>query len=84
MDVWYLRQIMRNHYGSRNRSNGCWGPTSPEGKLSDSELDGLHQKLPKFLLENEWIDDEWYKDRMVGEDYSRIQVPLLSAGNWVK
>ncbi|PON21900.1 hypothetical protein TGAM01_v209156 [Trichoderma gamsii] len=82
MDVWYLRQIMRNHYGSRNRSNGCWGPTSPEGKLSDSELDGLHQKLPKFLLENEWIDDEWYKDHMVGEDYSRIQVPLLSAGNW--
>ncbi|KAM0512064.1 hypothetical protein ACHAPE_009212 [Trichoderma viride] len=82
MEAWYLRQIMRNHYGNRNRSNGCWGPTSPEGKLSDSELDELHQKLPKFLLENEWIDDEWYKDRMVGEDYSRIQVPLLSAGNW--
>ncbi|UKZ68127.1 uncharacterized protein TrAtP1_009163 [Trichoderma atroviride] len=82
MDVWYLRQIMRNHYGNRNRSNGNWGPTSPEGKLGDSELEELHQRFPKFLLENEWIDDEWYKDHMVGENYSSIQVPLLSAGNW--
>lgn len=80
---WYHKQIKRNLYGSQNRSDGCWGPTSPEGELCDSELDELHQELPKSLLENEWIDNEWYKDRMVGEDYSRIQIPLLSAGNWV-
>jgi hypothetical protein len=44
----------------------------------------LHHNLPKLLLENEWIDEEWYKDHMVDEDYSKIQDPLLSAGNWVK
>ncbi|KAL7917137.1 Alpha/Beta hydrolase protein [Trichoderma austrokoningii] len=81
-DTWYHRQVTRNVYGSRDRSNGCWGPTSPEGELSDSELNELHELYPKFLLENEWIDDEWYKDRIVGEDYSKIEVPLLSAGNW--
>lgn len=79
---WYDMQIMQLQHGYgdrgyRSRANGEWsaGPDT----LSDNELGAnrfdLHQTMRAHPL-----DDEFYADRAV--DYSKIEVPVLSCGNW--
>ena len=71
-------------YGSRNRANGNVGPDSPEGVLDEEFLAKNIDDTPKLTQDNEWIDDEYYQVRTAREDLSKIQVPLLSANNWVR
>ncbi|OGL59176.1 MAG: peptidase S15 [Candidatus Tectomicrobia bacterium RIFCSPLOWO2_12_FULL_69_37] len=81
-DMWYrdtvtLRQHGRGNRDFRSRINGEWtsGPeTLPEEVLAANRCD-----YGKDLLDHPLIDDYW-KARM--PDYSKISVPLLSAGNW--
>ena len=76
---------MRAQYGSRNRGKDNFGPTAPEGELTEEQLRENREELPIVIADpaNEFIDDDLYRDRMVYEDYSKIEVPLLSVGNWV-
>lgn len=79
---WYDMQIMQLQHGYgdrgyRSRANGEWS-AGPE-TLSDNELGAsrfdLHQSMRAHPL-----DDEFYAERAV--DYSKIEVPVLSCGNW--
>ena len=81
---WFKRQVVRIQYGSRDRANGNWGPSSPEGELTEDQLRENREYTPAAIADaaHEFIDD-WNHDRMTSEDYSNIEVPVLSAGNWV-
>jgi len=59
---------------------------SPEGELTEEQLRENREDMPLVTRDaaNEFIDDEFYDDRMASEDYGKIEVPLLSAGNWVR
>lgn len=60
------------------------GPDCPEGALTQAQLEANIDNCPKSIAANKHIDDQYFKERMSGEeDYSKIQTPLLSAGNWV-
>lgn len=41
--------------------------------------------MPDIIADpaNEFIDDSFYDDRMTHDNYANIDVPLLTAGNWV-
>lgn len=82
---WFPRQVVPIQYGSRDRAKGNFGPTSPEGELTEEQLRENREEMPIAIRDasNEFIDDDFYLDRMTCEDYSKIEVPLLSAGNWV-
>lgn len=71
-------------YGTAGRKEGRFGPDSPEGVLTPEQLEENTDPVPDNLLKNEWMDDEYFHNRMVDEDLSKIQVPLLSGGNWVR
>ncbi|MEK6709395.1 MAG: CocE/NonD family hydrolase [Nitrospinota bacterium] len=81
-DTWFtdtvlLRQHGRGTRGDRSRMNGEWaeGPDT----LTEEELGANRCQFGRDLLGHPLIDDYW-KARM--PDYSKINVPLLSAGNW--
>jgi predicted acyl esterase len=81
-DTWYrdtvtLRQHGRGNRDWRSRINGEWisGPET----LTVEELDANRTDFGQDLLDHPLIDDYW-QARM--PDYSKINVPLLSAGNW--
>ncbi len=82
VDTWYrdtvmLRQHGRGNRDFRSRINGEWcsGPeTLPEEVLAANRTD-----YGQDLLNHPLIDKYW-RERM--PDYSKINVPLLSAGNW--
>jgi predicted acyl esterase len=81
-DTWYrdtviLRQHGRGNRDFRSRINGEWS-SGPE-TLSEEELVCNRCDFGKDLLDHPLIDDYW-KERM--PDFSKINVPLLSAGNW--
>ena len=59
---------------------------SPEGELTEEQLRENREDMPIVTrdAENEFIDDKFYEDRMTSEEYGKIEVPLLSAGNWVR
>jgi predicted acyl esterase len=79
---WYDMQIkqLQHGYGDRgfrSRANGEWsaGPeTLPDDALEANKFD-LHATTRAHPL-----DDEWFADRAI--DYSKIEVPILSCGNW--
>ncbi len=79
--AWWPRQVLPNQHGNaathhRDRDTGerTTGPT-----LTALELEGNrathHEDLGSHPL-----DDAWYRQRSA--DLARIEVPLLSAGNW--
>lgn len=82
---WFPKQTVTIQYGSREREQRTFGPSAPEGELTEDQLRDNREDMPAALADaaNEFIDDEFYKDRMTTEDYSQIEVPLLSVGNWV-
>lgn len=80
--AWWPRQVLVNQYGNGasthfDRETGertTGGPT-----LSEAMLNGNRTDYPADLL-NHPLDDEWHRGRTA--QLERIQVPLLSAGNW--
>ncbi len=81
-DTWFrdtilLRQHGRGNRYFRSRINGEWC-TGPE-TLTEEELGNNRCNLGQDLLDHPLIDD-YYRER--SPDFSKINVPLLSAGNW--
>ncbi len=79
--AWWPRQALVNQHGSgdstyRDRDTGerTTGPA-----LSKEVLAGSRTNHPADLLAHP-LDDAWHKERTA--DLSRINVPVLSAGNW--
>jgi hypothetical protein len=79
---WYARQVESVQYGL-----GDAAPTNPNTgepvagpeKLGREELLANRQDLGEEVLAHE-LDGPWYRERSA--DFSRIEVPLLSAANW--
>lgn len=64
--------------GSMNRNNGEYvaGPeTLPEDELAKNRAN-----LEMDILSHPVANDEYYKERQI--DWSKVTVPILSAGNW--
>ena len=81
-EIWFrdtvtLRQHGRGNRDFRSRINGEWcsGPET----LTEEELGANRCNLGQDLLDHPLIDDYWRERR---PDFSKINVPLLSAGNW--
>jgi predicted acyl esterase len=80
--AWWPRQVLVNQYGNgakshRDRETGERTTGGPA--LSDAMLSGNRTNYPVELLDHP-LDDEWHRERTARLE--RIQVPLLSAGNW--
>jgi predicted acyl esterase len=80
--AWWPRQVLVNQYGNANthyqdRETGTRSTGGPA--LSEAMLAGNRADFPGDLLRHP-LDDDWHAARTA--DVSRIQVPLLSAGNW--
>ena len=81
-DTWYReavvpRQHGKGHRGIKSRMNGDW--ISGPANLSEEELASNRSDYGRDILAHP-LDDDYWKARM--PDYSKINVPLLSAGNW--
>jgi uncharacterized protein len=79
---WYLRQVKSVQYGvgdraEKNPNNGR--SVAGDITLSDAELEKRRAASDISIQNREMIDDD-YLSRM--PDLSRIQAPVLSAGNW--
>jgi len=79
--AWYPRQVLPNQHGNakthhRDRETGerTTGPELGEEILAGSRADHAADLLAHPL------DDAWYKSR--SPNLERIEVPVLSAGNW--
>lgn len=79
--AWWPRQVLVNQHGNaesyfRDRETGerTTGPA-----LSEALLAGNRADHPADLLRHA-LDDAWYRERT--PEFGRIEVPLLSAGNW--
>jgi predicted acyl esterase len=82
-DGWYPRQVLSVQHGRGRRGpTSAWvddglvtGPESlPDEELAANRVDYLG------LLREHPFDDEWHRSRSA--ELERIEVPLLSAGNW--
>ena len=80
--VWYNSAVVPRQHGKgangyKSRINGEWisGPET----LTEEELAENRTDFGADILAHPLVDDYW-KARM--PDYSKINVPLLSAGNW--
>jgi predicted acyl esterase len=81
-ETWYREIIVPRQHGKgangpKSRLNGEWisgPPTLSEEELASNRTDYGQDVLTHALC------DEYWKARM--PDYSKINVPLLSAGNW--
>ena len=76
-DTVSMRQHGRGNRDFRSRINGEWC-TGPE-TLSNEELENNRSNYGQDLLDHPLIDDYW-RARM--PDFSKIDIPLLTAGNW--
>jgi predicted acyl esterase len=79
--AWWPRQVLVNQHGSgaspyRDRDTGERTTGDP---LPDALLEGNRSDYPNDLLEHD-LDDAWHRSRT--PDLARIEVPVLSAGNW--
>ncbi|KAK9367589.1 Alpha/Beta hydrolase protein [Lipomyces kononenkoae] len=77
---WYEAAVLPVQYG-KNRDASRNGPNTPEGCLTESQLSENREDMPGLARSNEFIDDEFYEGCGLS-DLSKINVPLLSAGNW--
>lgn len=81
-ETWFREALVPRQHGKgangyKSRINGEWisGPAT----LSEEELASNRTEYGRDILAHPLCDDYW-KARM--PDYSKINVPLLSAGNW--
>jgi len=79
--AWWPRQVLVNQHGNaatthRDRDTGerTTGPA-----LSEALLAGNRAEYPAELLRHP-LDDDWHRER--SPDLARIEVPVVSAGNW--
>lgn len=80
--AWWPRQVLVNQYGNGNaphRDRETGERTTGGPALSEEMLRYNRADYPGDLLQHP-LDDAWYAERK--PELSRIQVPLLSAGNW--
>ena len=82
IENWYDMQVKSVQYGLgkngyRSKLTGDW-VSGPE-TLTTEELGANRFDFGGLTFEHEF-DDEFWKSRT--PDYSKIKVPLLSAGNW--
>jgi uncharacterized protein len=80
--AWMPRQVLPNQHGNakthhRDRETG--ERTTGAADFVDDVLRGNRANHPADLLAHP-LDDEWYKQR--SPRFDRIEVPVLSAGNW--
>jgi len=79
---WYDMQVRTVQYGLgtkgyRSRMNGDW-VSGPE-TLTDEQMGGNRYDLGKTYFSHP-MDDEYYN--AMAPDWSKVEVPLLSAANW--
>jgi len=82
LNSWYNRQVVtvQHGVGDRGARNPVTGETiAGPGTLSDAELKKNRVDLDGEARRRPLIDD-YYRARM--PDFSKIEAPLLSAGNW--
>jgi len=79
--AWWPRQVLATQHGSgstphRNRETGerTTGPALSEAMLAGNRADNPAE------IARHTLDDAWHRART--PDLSRIEVPVLSAGNW--
>jgi predicted acyl esterase len=79
--AWWPRQVLVNQHGSgaspyRDRDDGERTTGAP---IDDALLVGNRSDYPDDLVRHA-LDDQWHRQRT--PDLSRVDVPVLSAGNW--
>jgi uncharacterized protein len=80
--AWWPRQVLSNQYGNgstRHRDRDTGERTTGGPALSGAILAGNRADYPGDLLRHA-LDDDYYHERT--PDLTRIEVPVLSAGNW--
>jgi predicted acyl esterase len=80
--AWWPRQVLVNQYGNANthhRDRETGERTTGGPALSEDMLRYNRADYPGDLLQHP-LEDAWYAERT--PDLSRIEVPVLSAGNW--
>jgi len=83
MGNWYERQVisMQHGVGERGKRSRVTGePVGGPETLSEEELKANRIDLQKLVREKKLVD-KFHKDRSPA-DFSKINVPLLSSGNW--
>ncbi len=79
---WYARQVKSVQYGLG--ANAPKNPNTGESVAGPVELDGAELAANRQDLgaeiRGEELDGPWYRDR--SPDFSKVEVPLLSAANW--
>ena len=79
--AWYPRQVLPNQHGNSDTHfrDAQTGERTTGSRLGSALLEGNRADHPGDLLAHP-LDDAWYRQR--SPDLSRINVPILSAGNW--
>lgn len=81
-DNWYDMQVktVQHGLGEQGPVNANTGqPVAGPENLSDEELAANRCDFGRDILDHP-LDDEYYRNRSA--EWSRVKVPLLSAGNW--
>jgi predicted acyl esterase len=82
LESWYRRQVLRVQHGVGEHgphSQVTGEPVAGPDTLPDEEREKNHVDVAADALHHRFIDD-YYRARMW--DFSKIDVPLLSAANW--
>jgi uncharacterized protein len=82
VDSWYGMQILPlQHGGPRDAVHPIGGlPVTGDDPLDDATRAQRRTAMPEALRDAPFSDDAYYRART--PDVSRIEVPVLSAGNW--
>jgi uncharacterized protein len=81
-DNWMRKQVITVQHGAGERGgvNPSTGqPVAGDATRSQAELEANRTELHRAVLSNP-LDGDYYRER--SPEWSRITVPLLSAGNW--
>jgi predicted acyl esterase len=81
--TWFPSQVIRVQHGRgtrgwRSRMTGDWVSGPPT--LTEEELGANRSDFDEDCWKNPLASDEYWRSRM--PDWSRVKVPLFSAGNW--
>lgn len=78
---WWTRQVVSNQYGLAGKAERDWGPDTIDGDLSENVLVSNRRDQTVDTARYKFRDDEYYSSKDF--ELARIEVPLLSVGNWV-